>query len=97
MSKSTSRTRRSPQQWQQLVDQWRSSGLSAAKFCVQQQIAYSTFQAWRHRLKRQSCVMTEDERNAPFIDLSELSPARCEQWRITLRLGHGVELELSQG
>ena len=98
MSQPVSHKRRSPQQWQRLIEQWSESGLSAPKFCAQQQVVYSTFQAWRHRLKEQPIVREESEStNSGFIDLSQLSSHPHEHWRITLRLGNGVELELSQG
>ena len=97
MSNPIHRTHRSPHQWQQLLDQWASSGVSAAKFCTQHQLAYSTFQAWRNRLKDQSRATVENSSTEPnFIDLSQLSTDQSERWRITLRLGNGVELELSQ-
>ena len=42
--------RRTPEQWQGLVDQQRDSGLSAMQFCKQKGIGYASFCNWRKRL-----------------------------------------------
>ena len=42
-------TRRTPEQWQALVDQWQGSGQSMARFCETQEIGYASFCHWRKR------------------------------------------------
>ncbi|WP_225316930.1 MULTISPECIES: IS66 family insertion sequence element accessory protein TnpA [Marinobacter] len=44
------RTYRTEEQWRALVDQQRNSGLSAPKFCKQENIGYASFCNWRKRL-----------------------------------------------
>lgn len=44
------RTSRTEEQWRALIDQQRNSGLSASKFCKQENIGYASFCNWRKRL-----------------------------------------------
>ena len=43
-------TRRTPEQWQALIQQWQDSELSAPQFCQQHDIGYASFCNWRKRL-----------------------------------------------
>lgn len=89
----TSRTRRSPQQWQGIVSLWQQSGESARHFCTRQSISYASFCRWRKRLglSEQQAAPTAD-----FVDLATLAAGSASTWHIVLSLGNGVELTLSQ-
>ena len=90
--------RRTPEQWQALIDQWQSSGQSAARFCDAQAIGYASFCNWRKRLAGDQASPTAADRDVSFIDLSTLSSSsKARAWNIVLSLGNGVELHLSQG
>ncbi|HIE84533.1 MAG TPA: IS66 family insertion sequence element accessory protein TnpB [Dehalococcoidia bacterium] len=86
----TQRTRRSPQQWQTIVDRQASSDLSARAFCDAHQFSYPVFCKWRKRLA------STDQ--APMINLSTLANAvdapQVAQWDIELDLGQGMALRL---
>ena len=92
--------RRTPEQWQQLVEQWKDSGLPATRFCNINEVGYASFCNWRKRLAEvapQPATVTTSE--PAFIDLSTLSssgPTPGAGWSIVLSLGNGVELRLSQ-
>ncbi len=91
--------RRSPELWQNLVDQFHQSGLSGAKFCREYNITYANFCKWHQKLSAHSAV--SDTTQPGFIDLSLLSPSPALEthtppWHIVLKLGNGVELCLSQ-
>ena len=91
--------RRTPEQWQALVDQQRDSGLSAMQFCKQQGIGYASFCNWRRRLSHEPTGESAGSGEAGFLDLSSLmdaSPSSGPGWNIVLSLGNGVELRLSQ-
>lgn len=91
--------RRSPEQWHSIIEQQLESGLSAPQFCKEQNIGYASFCVWKRRIQSEhSGASVESTRAKPaqFIDLSSLSHSDTAGWRITLRLGNGVELELSQ-
>lgn len=93
------RKRRTPEQWQALVNQQRDSGLSASKFCQQENIGYASFCNWRKRLSGSSIDDSVESDEASFLDLSSLmgtSPSSGPGWNIVLSLGNGVELRLSQ-
>lgn len=90
--------RRTPEQWQTLVDQWQSSGQSAARFCDVQAIGYASFCSWRKRLAGDQASPAVADQNVSFIDLGALpSSNEGRAWNIVLSLGNGVELRLSQG
>ena len=41
---------RTPEQWQQIFEQYSASGLAIVAFCKQQKLNTSSFYAWRKRL-----------------------------------------------
>ncbi len=91
--------RRTPEQWQTLVEQCHQSGLSGAKFCREHNIAYASFSKWRHKLSAHPVALEAPQ--ASFIDLNLLSEKYVNEayhrpWHIVLKLGNGVELCLTQ-
>ncbi len=44
-----------PEQWQDVIKDWQSSGLSIGTYCKQQGLTSSVFRRWRRKLK-----MTEE-------------------------------------
>lgn len=93
------RPHRSASEWQTLISQWQTSGLSAPAFCEQQSIGYASFCQWRQRLRSADVVAESAIPPATFIDLGALSAgntASGQGWHIVLSLGNGVELRLSQ-
>ncbi len=90
-------TRRSPDQWQELVHSQQQSGLSARAFCEQRELGYASFCNWRKRLSVEK--NQRDNQSAPdagFIDLSTLPSSQQSGWQIVLKLGDGMELSLSK-
>lgn len=97
------RTRRTHEQWLELYEQWQASGLSAPAYCKSLSVSYQSFQNFRSKFEKGelnvSPVPGKANEIPAFIDLGSLSNMASEQssgWNITLRLGNGVELELSQ-
>lgn len=93
------RKHRTPAQWQTLIEQQGNSGLSAMKFCQQENIGYASFCNWRKRLSDQAVSGASGSGEAGFLDLSSLmgpSAPSGSGWHIVLSLGNGVELRLSQ-
>ena len=93
--------RRTAGQWQSLIEQWQHGGKSAKAFCQERGLGYASFCNWRRRLSLNEArawhpESTPDGQPA-FIDLTDLgSRDRSGRWHITLSLGNGVELRLSQ-
>ena len=86
---------KSSEQWRSLVEAQQQSGLSGAKFCEQNQIAYASFCKWKQRFS--ASPVDRNERTASdFVDLGSISPS-SDKWHITLALGDGIELTLSRG
>lgn len=89
-------SRRTPAQWQRLVEQWQHSGQSAVRFCEEHHIGYASFCSWRKRLSDEP-PNSGSVPSAHFVDLSALSSSNeTHGWNIVLSLGNGVELRLSQ-
>tara|TARA_R110002167_G_C12313249_1_gene618348 strand:- start:251 stop:541 length:291 start_codon:yes stop_codon:yes gene_type:complete len=90
--------RRTTEQWLALIEQWQSSGQSAARFCDAQAIGYASFCSWRKRLADdQAPPAAAADQEVSFIDLGALSSSsEGRAWNIVLSLGNGVELRLSQ-
>jgi hypothetical protein len=97
MSNSKVRTHqyRSREAWRDLISQWQISGESAPVFCSRRNIGYSTFCKWRNQLNNAGQNQRGDEPG--FVDLSGLSMSGSSAWRIVLKLGEGIELQLSRG
>jgi hypothetical protein len=85
----TRRPRRTPAQWQQIVDQQASSGLAARQFCNANDLNYAVFCKWRNKLAGIS---------AAFVDVSALvAPTSIPAWDVELELGAGMLLRLRRG
>lgn len=93
----TSRIFRSHDQWQSIIDEFSASGLSAPKFCQINKVPYGSFSKWRKKLTAPSHPREPKSSQPSFLDLGSLAPEpNSTQWHITLKLGNGVELVLSQ-
>jgi len=82
------KTRRSREDWMQLMAEYNASDLTQRQFCARQQLAYSTFCYWRKRLSAHAAPAT------PLIELSALPVYEPTDWRLELELGQGVVLRL---
>ena len=84
------RIRRSPSEWQQLIDEQAGSGLSQSAFCAERGISVASFRNWKRRLASQSQPAPE-----PWLELGTLG-GRAESggWDIELELGDGLCLRL---
>lgn len=90
--KQPKRVRRSHEQWQEIVEQYQSSELSAPKFCAEHGISYASFSKWRHRLSN----ATEQSSARPaFVELTS-PPVPQTQWHIELDLAPGIQLRIAQ-
>lgn len=89
-------THRTLSQWQQIVDEQSSSGLSQERFCKDKSISYGTFQTWRRKLKKPA----KPEHNfveIPRSSATETATLPLDQGlRVRLELGAGVVLELTR-
>lgn len=90
-------TRRTPEQWQSILNEQANSGLSQAAFCQRNAIAFATFQTWRKKLNSPT-VNT----SASFVEVPRTEPDGAQALpldqglRVRLELGAGVVLELSR-
>jgi putative transposase len=90
--------RRSRDQWQEIIHNQAQSGLSVQDFCEQNGIGYASFHKWRNRFsaKADISLSASDNTGPGFIDLSNLSDSQQPGWHIVLKLGNGMELQLTR-
>ncbi len=81
--------RRSPDQWQQIIDEHALSGLSQERFCKDKDLSFSTFQSWRKKLG------TPSSSQSGFVEIPRASTS--EQRTLALDQGLHVRLELGAG
>ena len=90
-------SRRSAPAWAELIEQYQRSGLSGAQFCREQTLPYASFCKWRQRiLNSDDAPAASAVPESSFVELDQWSDTPERPWRITLKLGNGVELLLSQ-
>lgn len=95
------RTRRSADEWRQVLSGFAGSGLGVEAFCERAGISDTSFYRWRSRLGRsvESPDAMDDPATESFIDAGPLRsevtrPTRLE---LTLDLGGGLQLHLVRG
>jgi len=89
--------RRSAPAWAELIEQYQCSGLSGAQFCREQKLPYASFCKWRQRILESDDLQSSLAVSEPgFVELNTWRDSSDRPWRITLKLGNGVELLLSQ-
>ena len=88
------RPRTSPEEWQQRIERWRESGLTAAQFAVELGINAGTLKFWQYKLKKAKRAESAGEA-PPKERKTSIAPAFVE-----VRTGGRearFELELSNG
>ena len=85
-------SRRSQDDWNQLMTEYEAGELTQRQFCERHQLAYSTFCYWRKRLSA-GAVRTElSATSESLLELPLLPMPGQSGWR--LELGQGVILRL---
>ena len=93
------RTRRSEQEWKQIIDAHGRSGQSVQAYCESKAIGVASFYQWR-RLFRDSRSLAKPSKGS-FIEMGQIQSSRsasdASSWTITLELGDGLKLVLQRG
>jgi len=94
--------RRNRTEWQQLIDEQATSGLSQKVFCTQREIPLATFGYWKRKLRSESPTTPTGPSAdavplADWIELPTQGSATAGGWQIELELGNGLCLRLRQG
>lgn len=89
--------RLSSEQWQELFERQKMSGLSVSAFCAREGVGQASFYLWRSKLAGSSTrdAVVGVERVGSFVDLGSLGSV-SGPWSIRLELGGGVVLHLSR-
>ena len=86
-------TRRSPQEWQQLIDAQETSDMTIAQFCHARNTNQSTF--YLQRKKRLDLSLPQTSPQWLPIDTMTSRQADTRKWQIELTLPNGVVLNMS--
>lgn len=94
--------RRTPQQWQELLERQAASGQSVEAFCRAQSVTTASFYRWRKQLGTKGASVeaaTTTAVSAPpaFVELGALDGAVGRGWELELTLGEAVVLRLRGG
>jgi transposase-like protein len=96
-----SRQYHSPAQWQALLAQFETSGLSVVAFCRRHGVSNSSFYRWRTQLagNRPATPAVVTSNPPDFVDLGSLmsKPASDGRLELRLELGAGLTLTLVRG
>lgn len=87
------RSRRTLEQWGDLLDRFEQSGQTREQFCADHDLGLSTFSRWRKRLRDQALLSPKVSSDALFVELAQDVPA-SQLWDVELQLGAGVCLRL---
>jgi transposase-like protein len=82
---SNGRTRRTQEEWQQIVDRFVASGLTSQQFCEKEQLVQTSLLRWRQKLAAASSP-------SPFIPVRAASADRLTTWRFSVTLPNGCRL-----
>jgi len=94
---------RTPEQWQQIFEQYSTSGLQIAAFCKQQKLNPSSFYAWRKRLALTNNSFCPTLTNKPIPveehqdDWVNVIPEQAmppQNWDVELALPNGIILRM---
>jgi hypothetical protein len=86
MPQADRRKRRTKSEWTEILNRFRSSGLTTREFCRREGLSLSSFQRWRSRL-----------RETTFAEFVELVPeptavAQAPEWSLEIALPNGAQL-----
>ncbi len=90
----------STDEWNRIIADYKTSGLTQRNFCQQRDIAYSSFTNWLIKLKKLATDLpVENNPSALFIDISADKPAlplSVNEWDVELAFANGTVLRLKQ-
>lgn len=91
-------SRRTPDDWRNIIDQYHASGLKVSEFCRQNNITPSNFYLWRKKLFTEPTDAQEHDSNFQTADNWQLINPQQEtnSWDIELTLPGGVTLRMRQ-
>lgn len=90
MKPSRPRIRRTPEQWRQILDKFRASGLDRKTFCEQQGLRRESLRRAEHRLSQ------TEPAGMSFVEVSASPAEPTRGWDIELELGDGLVLRLAR-
>ena len=94
--------RRNKTEWERLIDEQTTSGLSQKAFCGQRGIPLATFGYWKRKLQAEILSTpagsgSETVSLTDWIELPTHGSVSGGSWQIELDLGNGLCLRLRQG
>lgn len=89
------RVRRTEQEWRELIDLCRQSGLTQRQFCREHSVSLASFHRWAMRLESSSSPFVEIEApHAIVAPKGEATSSKPSRWIVELILPHGCVLRI---
>ena len=92
---------RTPEQWQQIFEQYAASGLKVTVFCQQQKLNTSSFYAWRKRLENNALCTTDidkqevsESNDNDWVNVTQEQAMPSQHWDVELALPNGIVLRM---
>ena len=93
-------TRKTPEQWQQIISDQKISGLSQKAYCCQHGLSLATFCNWKKKLASHQRLDVSRPAEQPLNDWIEVpepvSETQSNCWDMELELPGGVTLRMRQ-
>jgi hypothetical protein len=80
--------------WQRIITQWQSSGLSQIEFCKAHQLNYKQFTYQHSKLKKPNGIKSSIPKLLPVNLISDYHSTRSEDNAFLLYLPNGVKLSI---
>jgi hypothetical protein len=81
------RVQRSAVEWQEILAQYRQSGMGMREFCEQEGLTLRTFEEWYRRLRR------SEPSKGCFVEVKPVSPG-TGPWAVEVEFPNGVRLRV---
>lgn len=90
MKTSRRRIHRTPEQWREILDEFRTSGLDRKSFCERKGLRRESLRRAEIRLRRYAPV------SIPFVEVAAPVAEPVRGWDMELELGDGLVLRLAR-
>lgn len=94
---SAHRPRKTAKQWESLIDEQGSSGMSIADFCKQHDVGLSTFCKWHRRLRMNSAPAKEAFKQVKIPQPSATPDSTSQGSVISVQVGQNIVLTIRSG
>ncbi len=94
------KTRRTADQWYELISEYQTSGLTQRDYCEQHDVPYSSFTNWFAKFKKDKPALSTQKTQSPlFVEMTTPTPVQTTpslDWDVELSFSNGMMLRIKQ-